>query len=109
MTSTVTTEFRYMVGRVRPRLSQNPAVFFLSPRGTSGERHEERIPRSFFAPWDPEPTPSPSKEGSDARQTVPLLGGVRGGLAGGRFMGKGGVRGATKKSAQPEKSVAYAS
>src|SRR6059036_1150586 len=36
-----------------------------------------------------EPTPSPSQEGSNTGWPVPLLGGVRGGLVGSRFMGKG--------------------
>ncbi len=36
---------------------------------------------------DDEPTPRPSKEGSGSQWIVPLLGGVRGGLAGRRIMG----------------------
>jgi len=49
-----------------------------------GERfHEPKLSNSA-----PEPTPSPSKEGSAARWIVPLLGGVRGGWVGGRFMGR---------------------
>src|ERR1051326_7405387 len=36
--------------------------------------------------WDHEPTPSPSKEGSDCGWPVPLPGGVRGGLICARFM-----------------------
>src|SRR6266511_3406972 len=55
-------------------------------------RKGERIPRNPVAPCAPEPTPSPSKEGSDARRTVPLLGGVRGGLAGERFMVRASVQ-----------------
>src|SRR5207244_12406290 len=36
-----------------------------------------------------EPTPSTSQEGSNTGWPVPLLGGVRGGLIGTRFMGRG--------------------
>ena len=36
----------------------------------------------------PEPTPSPSQEGSNTGWPVPLLGGVRGGFVGARFMAR---------------------
>jgi len=60
--------------------------------------------RSFTLTWGREstnqstridplnPPLAPSKEGSSARWIVPLLGGVRGGWVGGRFMGRAGVR-----------------
>src|SRR5438094_7565887 len=48
----------------------------------------ERPPLRFCAPCAPEPTPGPSQEGSNTGWPVPLLGGVRGGLVGARFMGR---------------------
>ncbi len=60
------------------------------PYGPSGEgpTSGERVPRVLCAHCAPEPTPSPSQEGSNTGWPVPLLGGVRGGLVGARFMGK---------------------
>ena len=40
----------------------------------------------------PEPTPSPSQEGSNTGWPVPLLGGVRGGLVAGTFMERGALK-----------------
>jgi len=60
----------------------------------------ERFHGPEYANRAPEPTPSPSQEGSSARWLVPLLGGVRGRWAGGRFMGRAGVR-AEQIIAQP--------
>ena len=48
----------------------------------------ERIPRILCAHCAPEPTPSPSQEGSNTDWRVPLLEGVRGGLVAARFMGR---------------------
>src|SRR6266581_1795944 len=64
---------------------------FFSPRRRSGERTEERLPRILCAHSAPEPTPSPSQEGSKTGWPVALLGGVRGGLVGARFMGRGNL------------------
>src|SRR5437879_783093 len=50
------------------------------------QRARKRLPRMFCAHCAPEPTPSPSQEGSNIDWPVPLLGGVRGGLVGARFM-----------------------
>src|SRR5437899_4319131 len=44
--------------------------------------------RTFCAHSAPEPTPSPSQEGSNTGWPVTVLGGVRGGLVAGRFMGR---------------------
>src|SRR5712671_8215373 len=52
--------------------------------GTPNGRFMESRHSFFRMHWDHEPTPSPSQEGSDS--PVPLLGGVRGGLVGARFM-----------------------
>src|SRR5438876_488941 len=51
----------------------------------------EKFPRMLCAHCGPEPTPSPSQEGSSTDWPVPLLGGVRGGLVGARFMGRGAL------------------
>src|SRR5207247_9154459 len=80
----------------------SPPFCCLTPRRSSGERTEERLPRILCAQGAPEPPPSPSQEGSNTGWPVPLLGGVRpacraspfcgagrGGLAGSRFMGRG--------------------
>ena len=60
---------------------------FFSPRRRSGERTEERLPRILCAHSAPEPTPSPSQEGSKTGWPVALLGGVRGGLVADKFIG----------------------
>src|SRR5437773_6808354 len=52
------------------------------------QRARKRLPRMFCAHRAPEPTLSPSQEGSNTGWPVPLLGGVRGGLVGARFMGR---------------------
>src|SRR5712671_5983424 len=54
--------------------------------GTPNGRFMESRHSFFRMHWDHEPTPSPSQEGSES--PVPLLGGVRGGLVGARFIGK---------------------
>src|SRR5439155_20325023 len=62
--------------------------FFLAPRRRSGERTEECCELcARIAPL--KPTPNPSQEGSRTAWAVPLLGGVRGGFVGRRFMGRG--------------------
>src|SRR5437867_3130339 len=48
----------------------------------------EKFPRMLCAHCGPEPTPSPSQEGSSTGWPVPLLGGVRVGWVAGRFMGR---------------------
>jgi len=77
-----------MIKNERPK--RIPLTPSLSP--SDGERFHELE----YANRALEPTPYPSKEGSGARWIVPLLGGVRGGWVGGRFMGRvaeGRVRG----------------
>src|SRR5437773_9277561 len=69
------------------------------------QRARKRLPRMFCAHCAPEPTPSPSQEGSTTGWPVPLLGGVRGGLVAGRFMGRrDSVNAAQKFVAKLEKS-----
>ena len=69
----------------------------------------ERIPRILCAHCALEPTPSPSQEGNNTT-LVPLLGGVRGGLVGARFMGRGRfsdggcIKMRPEGAASPEKS-----
>src|SRR5712671_5465576 len=58
--------------------------------GTPNGRFMESRHSFFRMHWDHEPTPSPSQEGSES--PVPLLGGVRGGLVGARFMERGALR-----------------
>src|SRR5437016_12889454 len=66
--------------RVLPRLLLTPS---LSP---SALRHIESPLLSFRMYWALGPTPSPSQEGSPVCWPVPLLGGVRGGLIGDKFV-----------------------
>src|SRR5712671_2411045 len=65
---------------------------FKPPKG--GTLNQRRFMESLLSllrmHCDHEPTPSPSQEGSES--PVPLLGGVRGGLVGARFMERAGVR-----------------
>src|SRR5437867_1234645 len=56
--------------------------------------------------WDPEPTSSPSQEGSGTSWPVPLLGGVRGGLVCARFMESSNLQvPSSKKSQVPNSKI----
>ena len=66
-----------------PTVAERGRILLLPP----GRAHWERPLRTFCAHCAPDPTPSPSQEGSNTGWPVPLLGGVRGGWLAGRFMG----------------------
>src|SRR6266496_4389967 len=73
-----------------PRTGPTPPLPGLSPAQSGGEG-EVHLMGSMHS--DLEPTPNPSQEGNWPRRPAPLLGGVRGGFVGDRFMESlGGLR-----------------
>src|SRR5881296_3046677 len=69
-----------------PAASLNPVVCVGNQIKEVLELHKpEKLEETKLTCTAHEPTPSPSQEGISARQAIPLLGGVKDGLMGGRF------------------------
>ena len=76
-----------------PAASLNPVVCVGNQIKEVLELHKpEKLEETKLTCTAHEPTPSPSQEGIGARQAVPLLGGVKDGLMGGRLASRSSIR-----------------